>query len=127
MRGFLYSPLGDELATRIQLQQPYHGLVESDVIIGNTKLGRTGAETEECVRRIASMLSRVRGASGRRNELFFCDPSDLAGKECKALLKALKPMCVGGSDSPQGKDDSQSWPSSPGLTKRGLDRCWDHW
>ncbi len=96
MRGFLYSPLGDELATRIQLQQPYHGLVESDVIIVNTKLGRTGAETEECVRRIASMLSRVRGASGRRNELFFCDPSDLAGKECKALLKALKPMCVGG-------------------------------
>ena len=44
MRGFLYSPLGDELATRIQLLQPYHGLVESDVIVVNTQTGeRTGA------------------------------------------------------------------------------------
>ena len=60
MRGLPLFAAGRRIATRIQLQQPYHGLVESDVIIVNTKLGRTGAETEECVRRIASMLSRVR-------------------------------------------------------------------
>ncbi len=96
MRSFLYSPLGDELATRIQLQPPYHGLVESDVIVVNNKAGATGPHTAECVHRIERLLNRIRGGSGRRSELFLCDPFDFNGRACKKLLKALKPMCLGG-------------------------------
>ena len=60
MRGFLYSPMGDELATRIQLRQPYHGLVESDVIVVNPGVGASGPETADCVRRIEKLLKRIR-------------------------------------------------------------------
>lgn len=96
LRGFLYSPLGDELATRIQLQAPYHGLVESDVIIVNTGTGKCGPQTEECLRRVRRLIDRLRGSSGPRAELFYCDPMDHKGKDCKSLLKTLKPMCAGG-------------------------------
>lgn len=96
MRGFLYSPLGDELATRIQLQQPYHGLVESDVIVVNPGVGERGPETAECLRRIERLVARVRGLSDRCSELFLCDPRDQNGKVCEKLLKALEPMCQGG-------------------------------
>ncbi|MBI4716455.1 MAG: hypothetical protein HY763_01500 [Planctomycetes bacterium] len=96
MRGFLHSPLGDELATRIQLKQPYHGLVESEVIIVNTSCGQTTEETAECVRRIERLLERLCGAGNRHADLFFCDPCNPTEKTCKKLLKALKPMCRGG-------------------------------
>ena len=96
MRGFLYSPLGDELATRIQLQQPYHGLVESDVIVVNTRVGERGPETEECLRRVGRLLARIRGVSGRHGELFMSDLCDHDGSIDRPLLKALKPMCTGG-------------------------------
>ncbi len=97
MRGFLYSPLGDELATRIQLQPPYHGLVESDVILVNTGAGTQQTDTEECLNRIERLLVRLHGHSGQRAELFHCDPRDTKAKDCKKLLKALAPMCQNGS------------------------------
>ena len=96
MRGFLYSPLGDELATRIQLQQPYHGLVETDVIIVNPSAGASGLETQVCLQRIERLLDRVRGVTGRHGELFVCDPAKPTGKIGKSLLKALRPMCAAG-------------------------------
>ena len=96
MRGFLQSPLGDELATRIQLKQDYHGLVESDVIIVNAGVGVSGNETAECLRRIERLLERVRGVSGRRGEMFLCDPRNQGGKVVKRLFKALAPMCQSG-------------------------------
>jgi len=96
MRGFLYSPLGDELATRIQLQRPYHGLVESDVIVVNARLGTPGSETDACLSRIDRLLERVRGASEGRGEMFHCDPTGKHGEDCHRLFSALTPMCVGG-------------------------------
>jgi len=96
MRGFLYSPLGDELATRIQLQQPYHGLVESDVIVVNESVGQRGPQTEECLRRIGQLLARLHGAGGRRGEMFICPIAEGDGALDHQLLKALKPMCQGG-------------------------------
>ena len=96
MRGFLYSPLGDELATRIQLQPAYHGLVESDVIIVNTSVGAQGSETTECLRRVERLLKRVRGSTERHGELFLCDPKDHNNKTCKKMMKTLGPMCRGG-------------------------------
>ena len=97
MRAFLHSPLGDELATRIQLQQPYHGLVESDVIIVNTRVGQRTAETNECLRRVERLLDRTRCVSGRRSELFRCDPHDPDRGTRRRLLEALEPMCQGGN------------------------------
>lgn len=97
MRGFLYSPMGDELATRIQLRQPYHGLVESDVIVVNPGVGASGPESTECVRRIEKLLKRISGVTERHNKLFLCDPLDPDTRTCKKLLKALKPMCRGGT------------------------------
>jgi len=96
MRGFLYSPLGDELATRIQLQPPYHGLVESDVVVVNTRIKTTNHETAECLRRIERLMARVRGHSDRRGELHLCDPIDVDTRSCKQLQKALEPMCRSG-------------------------------
>jgi hypothetical protein len=96
MRGFLYSPLGDELATRIQLQQPYHGLVESDVIVVNSAMGEATPATEDCLRRIDHLLSRLSGLTNRRGELFACDPWKQEGKDCKRLFDALKRICVAG-------------------------------
>ena len=95
MRSFLYSPLGDELATRIQLQATYHGLVESDVIIVNDRVGSDGPETDECINRIRGLLQRLRG-SGRPNELFRCDPCSGADGEREKLFTALEPFCQGG-------------------------------
>jgi len=96
MRGFLYSPLGDELATRIQLQSPYHGLVESDVIVVNTSVGENRPETAECLRRIERLLKRIRVSSKQHSELFLCEPRDGTGKDCQRLKQALETMCRGG-------------------------------
>jgi len=96
MRGFLYSPLGDELATRIQLQQPYHGLVESDVIVVNTAIGEVTPATGDCLRRIDGLLSRLSGLTDKRGEMFACDPWKQEGKDCKRLAEALKRLCVSG-------------------------------
>jgi len=93
IRGFLQSPLGDELATRIQLQPTYHGLVESDAIVVNTGVGQRGTGTAECLRRIERLLERVRGATHRQSELFLCGLLDTNGKIGKQLFKALRPMC----------------------------------
>lgn len=96
MRGFVDSPLGDELATRIQLKQPYHGLVESDVIWVNATTGESGPQTAECLRRIERLLERVQGHSGRRARMFLCDPRNQNGKVVKRLFAALEPMCQSG-------------------------------
>jgi len=95
-RSFLYSPLGDELATRIQLQQPYHGLVESDVIVVNSQVGKLGPGPTACVQRIERLLERVKQPDGSRPQLFFCNPVDRNGRDCKRLLHVLDPMCRGG-------------------------------
>jgi hypothetical protein len=96
MRNFLYSPLGDELATRIQLQPPYHGLVESDVVVVNTGVGRRSPESEECLRRIKHLLDRARSKAQQASQLFFCDPCAASARMNRKLLAALKPMCAGG-------------------------------
>ncbi|HNQ22250.1 MAG TPA: hypothetical protein PKK06_04065 [Phycisphaerae bacterium] len=92
MRGFLYSPLGDELATRIQLLPPYHGLVESDVVVVNANGTPPGRASEECMQRIERLFERLSRIGGRRAEVFLCDPRNYNNKMCKRMLKALEPM-----------------------------------
>jgi len=74
LRNFLDSPIGVEIASRIQLQPEYHGLVESDVILVNTGVGTTGAAVDEVIRRLEVLLSRIRGRLPSDALLFCCDP-----------------------------------------------------
>ncbi len=95
-RGFLYSPLGEELTTRIQLQPPYHGLVEADVVVVNTAIGSAPVQGNRCIDRAALLLSHMRKLAGRGGELFVCNLYDESDAVAKRLLKALRPMCRGG-------------------------------
>jgi len=97
VRGFLCSPLGDELATRIQLQRPYHGLVESEVIVVNTSVRTPGPGSDACLQRIARLLERTRRVCGRVDEMFLVDPLNGDGAVRHRLLDALRPMCLGGT------------------------------
>ena len=92
LRGFLNSPLGDELATRIQFQPAYHGLVESDVVLINTGVGGMSSVVDESVRRLERLLARLRGRSARKNVLFCCDPVDPQDPMRKKLIKTLKAL-----------------------------------
>ena len=95
-RGFLYSPLGDELTTRVQLQPPYHGLVESDVVIVNTAVGSAAVDGNPCLEKTTQLLSHLRKLSGHGSELYICDIHGDHDPIRRQLLKALKPMCRGG-------------------------------
>lgn len=90
VRGFLSSPLGVEIASRIQLQPEYHAVVESDVVVVNTGLGRGGEVMKECVRRVEKLLARVRHDARRSSILYW--GNFLNGKDPtqKKLLKRLR-------------------------------------
>lgn len=92
LRGFLNSPLGDELATRIQFQPAYHGLVESDVVLINTGVGGMLPIVDECERRLERLLARLRGPSARSGVLFCCDPMDPQDPQRNQLFQRLKEL-----------------------------------
>jgi hypothetical protein len=75
IRHFISSPLGAEIASRIQLQPDYHALVEADVVIVNSKrLGRQRREVlDECVSRLQKLLSRIRQDARRQSVLYWGD------------------------------------------------------
>ncbi|HOW72054.1 MAG TPA: hypothetical protein PKY77_15750 [Phycisphaerae bacterium] len=70
---FLRSPIGAEIASRIQLQPEFHALVEADVVLVN--MGRVTAPDvlDECVRRIEKLLSRIRHDSRQHSILYWGD------------------------------------------------------
>ncbi len=76
LRNFLDSPIGAEIASRIQLQPDYHGLAESDVIVLNTAVGVTSHVIDEVSRRLDLLLSRIRGQVQSDAMLFCCDPCE---------------------------------------------------
>jgi len=95
-RGFLHTPLGEELATRIQLQPAYHGLLESDVVIVNTGVGEKGLHTEPCLQKLNTLLGKMRKLTERKSLLFTCDLYGGHDLTSDRLLEALQPMCHGG-------------------------------
>jgi len=103
LRGFLNSPLGDELATRIQFQPDYHGLVESDIVLVNTGVGGTTEVVDECSRRLERLLARLRGPSARKNVLFCCDPVDPQDPQRARLFSPLQELLA----------DDRRWPAAP--------------
>jgi len=92
MYGLLNSPLGEELATRIQFKPDYHGLVESDLVLINMGVGGMSPGVDECARRIELVLARLRGPAARKNLLFCCDPLDPRDPLRRKLAKALRDL-----------------------------------
>ncbi|MBN1488822.1 MAG: hypothetical protein JXA69_02805 [Phycisphaerae bacterium] len=73
MGRFFTSPLGAEIAARVQLQPEYHAVVESDVVLVNTPSGAASPHAEACVDRIRSVLARIRTTAKRESALYCCD------------------------------------------------------
>jgi hypothetical protein len=89
MRGFLSTPLGAEIASRIQLQPEYQALPESDVVLINTAGGCNRKVLADCVRRFQTLLTRVRSDARKHNILCWCDPTDPADASRQELLDRL--------------------------------------
>jgi len=94
VRRFLLSPLGAEIASRIQLQPEYHGMVESDVVLINTAIGPCTASVEECVRRIEVLMGRIRSQTRRDNVFYCCDPLSPDDPRRDALLQRLRGLLL---------------------------------
>lgn len=93
LRHFLNSPLGAEIASRIQLQPDYHALVEADVVVINTGwLDPDHREVlDDCVSRLQKLLTRVRQDSRRASVLYWGDirEDDAARRKLLQRLKGL--------------------------------------
>lgn len=97
IRRFLDSPLGDQLATRLQLQPQYHGLVECDLVVINTTAGGPPQAWDtqiECRRRLESLLARVGAPAAMRGTVFLCDPADQDDPERQDLIRSLRTVCL---------------------------------
>ena len=91
---FLRTPLGAEIASRIQLQPAYQGMTGSDVVVVNTAAGVRSRETDECVQRIETLLSRICRNGNGRDMLYRCDPADPLDPARPKLLARLVDLCV---------------------------------
>jgi hypothetical protein len=90
MRRFMVSPLGAEIASRIQLQPPYHGLMESDAIVINTGMGMCRSEaTARCIRQIQTLIARIAEARPIQPGLFPCALLDKGDATTQALIAEL--------------------------------------
>ena len=90
IRAFLDSPLGDQLASQIQLQAGYQGLAESDVVLVNTALGGGADAADDCCRRLEQLLRRVRGSKLSGRVIHCCDPQNRDQERRAAFLQALR-------------------------------------
>lgn len=92
IRQFLSSPIGAEIASRIQLQPDYHAMVESDVVVINTGIGPSCDATDECVKRVEKLLARVRHDARRHSVLYWGDVTDVGDPTHDRLLRRLKSL-----------------------------------
>jgi len=94
MRRFMCSPLGAEIASRIQLQPAYHGLMESDVILVNQAVGSTHGPVESTISQIQTLISRLHTGRIARPVLYYCDPLDAADSLQYRLLQHLREILL---------------------------------
>jgi hypothetical protein len=92
IKQFLNSPLGGEIASRIQLQPAYHSLVEADVVLVNTGVGSSDETLDECVKRIEKLLGRIRHDTRRHSVLYWGDVMCTADPTYNKLLRRLKAL-----------------------------------
>ena len=88
---FLGSPIGAEIASRIQLEPDYHALVESDVVVINTGAGSTDG-LEPCVQRLEKLLGRLRQDARRHSVLYWGDIRDHHDPAHDRLIKRLQTL-----------------------------------
>lgn len=91
IRHFLNSPLGADIASRIQLQPEYHALVESDITMINTGTGSLDI-LETCVQRLEKLLSRVRHDARKHSVLYWGDVMDAQDPSREKLIRRLKAL-----------------------------------
>jgi len=92
IRQFLNSPLGAEIASRIQLQPEFHALVESDVVVVNTGVGTATDALHQCIQRLEKLLARVRHDARRHSVLYWGDISDAGDPTHGRLLQRLRAL-----------------------------------
>ena len=92
IRHFLNSPLGAEIASRIQLQPEYCALVESDIAIINTGLGTCDDALDACVQRLEKLLSKVRQDARRHSVLYWGDIVDQQDPTYSKLVRRLRAL-----------------------------------
>ena len=92
IRQFLSSPLGAEIASRIQLQPEFHALVESDVVVINTGCEPVTGGLDACVKRIEKLLARVRHDTRRHSVLYWGDITDARDPTNRRLLRRLRTL-----------------------------------
>jgi hypothetical protein len=76
VKRFLGTPLGVEIASRIQLQPLYHGLAESDLVLVNTGIGEATAGMDRALRNLEMFLARIGETTRRLRPLYRCDLRD---------------------------------------------------
>lgn len=94
IRQFLSSPLGAEIASRIQLQPAYHALVEADIVLINTAFVARRDKLDECIDRLQKLLSRIRQDARRQSVLFWGDILDDQNLARRKLLARLRTLLV---------------------------------
>jgi len=92
IRQFMSSPLGAEIASRIQLQPEFHALVESDVVLVNTGIGTVTDALDECIARVEKLLARVRHDARRHSVLYWGDITDVRDPTHNKLLARLRTL-----------------------------------
>jgi len=95
IRHFLGSPLGAEIASRIQLQPEYHALVEADIVLINTGVGGCDETLDDCVKRLEKLLSRVRQETRRHSVLYWGDILNTRDPTYAKLLRRLRTLLAG--------------------------------
>ena len=92
MASFLSSPLGIEIASRIQLQPEYHALVEADFVLINRSGPHSREVLDDCVLRLQRLLSRIRQDARRQSVLYWgnlMDQGDVARRKLISRLRGL--------------------------------------
>lgn len=92
IRQFLRSPIGVEIASRIQLQPEYHPLVEADVAVINAGLCEPAAILDECIGRIEKLLCRIRHDARRQSVLYWGNITDARDPAYHQLVKRFRTL-----------------------------------
>ncbi len=84
----LGSPLGQELASRIQCRPDFHGLIDSNAIVVNTGIGGTSGAADAVVARLEKLISEHNPSNGSQS-VYCCDVLDPQDPRRKKLLTHL--------------------------------------
>ena len=95
MTQFLDSPLGAEIAARIQLQPRFYALVEADVAVINVNRKSPEGNLEECIRRIEKLLAHIQHEARRQSALYSGDLSDTADPLHAGLARRFEALFRG--------------------------------